>query len=265
MSKMLSYMPTTLPRNAIPRRYAVWFSKRWNAKTTVAMTRSAVTRPVAKIVSASFARTLMSRRLVADLVAGASDGEDQLGPLRVGFELGAQPVDVRRHGVLVAVVAVAPDGVEQLAAREDMARVRCEMQQQIELERGEIERRAADPRLALRRPDLELAVLQHARLVRARRLRGAQEIGAAQERLDAREQLGERERLGEVVVGAELEAEDAVELGRLRSQHQDRRRAAARAQRLRHLETVEPRHHEVEDEQVGGPLALARERSHTVG
>ena len=37
----------------MPRRYAVSFSKRWKAKTTVAMTSSAVSSPVAKIVSAS--------------------------------------------------------------------------------------------------------------------------------------------------------------------------------------------------------------------
>ena len=73
-------------------------------------------------------------------------------------------------------------------------------------------------------------------------------------------ELEHAERLGQVVVGAELEAEDAVELGRLRGQHQDRRRAAARAQRLRHLETVEAGHHQVEDEQVGRPLALPGER-----
>jgi hypothetical protein len=52
--------------------------------------------------------------------------------------------------------------------------------------------------------------------------------------------LRQRERLGQVVVGAELEAEHAVELGRLGGEHQDRRAPALRAQRLADLEAVEP-------------------------
>src|SRR5690242_21708050 len=108
MSKMLSYMPTTLPRNAIPRRYAVSFSKRWNAKTTVAMTSSAVTRPAAKTVSASFARTLMARSRDEP----AARPRHELPPRGGGFGLRARPVDVRRQRVHVAVVAVAPDRAE---------------------------------------------------------------------------------------------------------------------------------------------------------
>ena len=49
-------------------------------------------------------------------------------------------------------------------------------------------------------------------------------VGAAQDRPDPRDELGRRERLGEVVVGAELEAEHAVDLAVARGQedHRDR-------------------------------------------
>src|SRR3990167_560311 len=142
------------------------------------MTPSAVSRPVATTVSASFRRTVMttprptgtstdppwgtmaaapcppsrawtagvpaaSRGGLAQLVARTAHGEDQLRPHRVGLELVAQAVDVGGDGVFVAVVAVAPDGVEQLRAREHVARVRREVQQQVELQRGELDRLAA--------------------------------------------------------------------------------------------------------------------------
>ena len=49
--------------------------------------------------------------------------------------------------------------------------------------------------------------------------------GAPQQRADAGHQLARAERLGEVVVGAQLEADDAVQLLGARRQHQDRQRA----------------------------------------
>ena len=49
-----------------------------------------------------------------------------------------------------------------------MARVLGEMQQQVELERGEVERLAAVAHLALGRQDLEVAVAQHAWLAPGR-------------------------------------------------------------------------------------------------
>ena len=63
---------------------------------------------------------------------------------------------------------------------------------------------------------------------------------------------------------AELEAEHAVELGRLGGQHQDRRRAALGTQRLAHLEPVQARHHQIEDQQVAAAVGLAVQRSATV-
>ena len=74
--------------------------------------------------------------------------------------------------------------------------------------------------------------------------------GAAQHRAHARQQLGDRKRLGDVVVGAQLEAEHLVGLGRARRQHHDRRRDRPRAQLAAHVEAVLLRQHHVEDHQV---------------
>ncbi|MDT4843465.1 hypothetical protein FQZ97_773990 [compost metagenome] len=52
----------------------------------------------------------------AHLVAGAPHGEDEVRAQRVGLQLRPQAVDVGGHRVFVAVVRVAPDGVEQLSA-----------------------------------------------------------------------------------------------------------------------------------------------------
>src|SRR4029453_1090452 len=104
-------------RNEVARWNVISRSKRWNAYSTVAITSSAVTMPVAKIVSASLTRTLIgdrkgrappsrkapaasSPRCLAHLVAGAAHGEDQLRAHRVALELRAQPVDVGRHRVV---------------------------------------------------------------------------------------------------------------------------------------------------------------------
>ena len=172
----------------------------------------------------------------AHLVAGTTHGEDDLRPHGIGLDLGAQAVDVGRHGVLVAIVRVTPHRIEQLGAREHMARVRGEMQQEIELERREVEQLAALANLALGGQDFERAVADGGRNFGGAGERRALQGGAPQQGFDAGQQLGERERLGEVVVSTELEAEHAVELGGLGGEHQDRRGAAACTERFADLE-----------------------------
>ena len=95
-------------------------------------------------------------------------------------------------------------------------------------------------------------------------------LGTAQDGRDAREQLHQRERLGDVVVGAELEAAHAIELGAARREHDHRHaagRAAAAADPPAHLEAVEVGQHDVEHDQVVAPGerpvdALAAARDH---
>ena len=78
------------------------------------------------------------------------------------------------------------------------------------------------------------------------------------QRTDAAPELPDRERLGDVVVGAELETEHLVELLAARGEHDDRHVALA-AQPLAHLQPVEPREHDVEDDEVHVFLARTGE------
>jgi hypothetical protein len=88
--------------------------------------------------------------------------------------------------------------------------------------------------------------------------------GAPQRRLHARAELAHRERLGDVVVGAELEPEDLVDLLGLGREHDDRDRRAG-PQAAAHLEAVHPGHHHVEHDEVEGLLGEAVQRLAAVG
>src|SRR5438045_2930309 len=74
--------------------------------------------------------------------------------------------------------------------------------------------------------------------------------GARQDRADAGHQLARAERLRQVVVAAELEPEDTVDLLVLRGEKDDRHVRAA-PQPPADLGAVELRHHDVEDDEVG--------------
>ena len=87
-------------------------------------------------------------------------------------------------------------------------------------------------------------------------------LGPAQDRPDARDELARAERLGQVVVGAELEPEQLVELVVAGREHHDRDRRVA-AQLAGDVEAVEAGQAEVEDDQVG--LALADRRQAPTG
>ena len=84
----------------------------------------------------------------------------------------------------------------------------------------------------------------------------------AQLGLDARQQLHHLERLGDVVVGAELQADDLVDDLAARGQHDHRRLDAAAAQLAQHVEAVHPRQHHVEQDEIERPpMPRARARS----
>ena len=94
--------------------------------------------------------------------------------------------------------------------------------------------------------------------------------GAAQDRLDPRDELARVERLRQVVVGADLEPDDLVDVLVARGQHQDRH-VGALADPLADLDAVDVRQHQVEHDQrrrVRGGLAervgAGRRRPHRV-
>ena len=75
-------------------------------------------------------------------------------------------------------------------------------------------------------------------------------VRAAQQRLDPAHQLAQAERLGQVVVGAELEADDLVDLVVAGGQDEDRHLGAGRPQAAQDLEAVHPGQAHVEDDEV---------------
>ncbi len=72
---------------------------------------------------------------------------------------------------------------------------------------------------------------------------------AAQNRLDPGKQLARLEGLGQIIVGAELQPDDAVHGVAARGEHEDRG-VAPGADAPAHFEAVEVGQHQIEDEQV---------------
>ncbi len=79
-------------------------------------------------------------------------------------------------------------------------------------------------------------------------------VRAPQERLDAAHQLPETERLGQIVVRAELQADDLVHLLVPRREHQDRRLGARRPQSTQRFEAVDAGQPDVQEDEVGSQL-----------
>src|SRR5919204_4739130 len=88
---------------------------------------------------------------------------------------------------------------------------------------------------------------------------GPRHRGAAQQRAHAAPKLADRERLGDVVVRAELEPDDLVELVVAGREHDDRNLALG-AQALADLEAVELGQHQVEHDEVDVLFREACER-----
>ena len=87
----------------------------------------------------------------------------------------------------------------------------------------------------------------------------ARQLGPAENRLHTAAELPHREGLGDVVVRAQLETEDLVQLLGLRREHDDRDRAL-RPEPSADVVPVDLRQHHVEHDQVELTLAEAVER-----
>ena len=94
--------------------------------------------------------------------------------------------------------------------------------------------------------------------------RGRSGFGAAEDRAHAGDQLARRERLGQVVVGAEFEAEQLVELVVARGEHDDRRRRVA-ADLAGDVEAVGAGQAQVEDDEVRVLAPVRLEGGRAVG
>src|ERR1700686_442615 len=177
-------------------------------------------------------------------VPDAPDGHD----LERGHpgELLAQPADVHIYCLRVARELVAPDVFEQHVAAVDATGERQQVRQEVELAGRELDVAAVEehpPRRAVQRELIDrVALRDRPGIVRLWR-------GSAQYRVDAGEHLADRERLCDVVVRAQLKANDLVNLGVLGRDHDDRH-AAGLAQSSAEIETAHAGKHQVEQAQV---------------
>ena len=156
-------------------------------------------------------------------------------------------MDVDRS--LVAVPVGAPDAVEQLLAAEREAAVLGEELQQVELARRQRNDTAGDSSLAKSGVDIDVADGDDVVV------RTPDAIGPAQDRLDPGNDLPGRERLGDVVVGAQLEAEHAIDLAVAGGEH-EHGDVGRRPKLAAHVEAVETAGEtDIQDHQAW-PLAL---------
>jgi hypothetical protein len=166
------------------------------------------------------------------------------------------------HGRVAQVVGVGvPDAPQQLCAAEHPSRVRGEEREEVELARRErhlhaVAQARPGPEVDLDRADRE-------------RLAGVRGARTAQHRADARGELAGGEGLHEVVVGAQVEAQDAVRLAATTRQHDDRDVLAAgdvaAADGAQDVEPAHRRQRQVEHDHPGARGAHALEGGHAVG
>src|SRR3954468_1171646 len=185
-------------------------------------------------------RQRMGWRLYAEYVARAADRMEE-SRLPTGFQLSPEirNEDFNRVGDRERVVA--PDLVEQLLARDHQALVAHQILEQLELALWELDR-------AVRARDFVRVWVQ---LEVAHAQRGHAARGTApQQRAHAGEQLLALERLDEGGLGAGVQPLDARFQRVAGGQHQDRRVVAVVAQPLGHVDPVQARKAEVQDDDV---------------
>jgi hypothetical protein len=115
--------------------------------------------------------------------------------------------------------------------------------QEVELAWPQVEAASPDIRLSPPRIDAQLADLDGPDAA-------GSPIGPAQDGLDPCHQLARVERLDDVVVGADFEADDAIDLVAPRGEHDDGRFTHP-TQLAGHIQAIHARQHEVEHDEVG--------------
>src|SRR5215207_593300 len=152
-----------------------------------------------------------------ELVADPADGQDPLRLVRRLLDLAPEVRDVDVARTLVADVRALPEMLHDLAPAVGALRLLGEQRQQPELRGRQLDFAASERDLVPGQVERE----------RSHPLEGVAspgpiELSASEQGAHAADELGDRERLRDVVVGADLETEYAVDLGILCGQHHDR-------------------------------------------
>ncbi len=151
-------------------------------------------------------------------------------------------MDVDRPRLPVGVIA--PQRLQQRLPAEDPSWARGQRAQQLELDVRQLHRRAAHLHRPAGEVEDDAVGADHVPAVRL-----AAQRCPAEERPDAAPELTNGEGLRDVVVRPQLEADHLVQLVVSGREHDDRHGALG-AQPPAHLEPVELREHEVEDDEV---------------
>ena len=183
-----------------------------------------------------------SRRVLAECVADAADGVDELG-FAGEFDFGAEQTHEGVEGIAFDIAREAPNGIEERVAGDDVARAAEEHFEESVFGAGEGDAARAALGFAGGGVEGEIGAAEDG---------GAGDIAAAGDGADAGEEDVEGEGLGEVVVGAGVEAGDDVEVGVAGGEHQDGRAVARLAEAFGDGEAVEAGEHDVEDDDVEG-------------
>jgi hypothetical protein len=175
--------------------------------------------------------------------------QDQLGVLRIDFNLPPQPAHDRVHRAIGDIAVAAPHFAEQRIATEHDAWTPDQQVQQVELLARDFDQQTADSHLALVEINPQRSGFDEPALGIAAAL---QAILMTEQRADPRDELARPERFRQVIVRAALEAEHPVRLDVARRHHQDRRERidTVRTNRTAEGQPIEAGQHDVENEDV---------------
>ena len=196
-------------------------------------------------------------------VAAGAHRLDHRGLLRIGFDLAPDAADQHIDAAFERAGAAALGQIEQAVARQHAAGPLAEHPQQIELGAGHRDPGAvgiAQFAQAEIDPPAEKAE-------RGRPFGGAggqRHRVTAQHRVDPRQQFTRIEGLRKIIVGAHLEAEDAIDILAARGQHDDRDLQFG-AELAAQAEAVFPGQHDVENDQVDAMIGQGARHFAAIG
>src|SRR5260370_37501224 len=175
------------------------------------------------------------------------------GPAGIGLDLLAQRPNVDGDGGWAADEVLVPEGIQQIVAAKNFARVGDQIMQQVEFFGRELDLLAANPEAAVGGIELDFAAAQASI---GRRL--GVESHAAQLGLHARNELPWAEGFDHVVVGADAQAADAIGFFGARRQQDDRDSDVRLPELLADFQAVHAGQHDVEDDDLRRMFLIQR-------